>query len=285
MTDGASSAASPETVAVNVSRDVGWNGSVSFEFQRNGDSTVLSTFNDDGQPDIGVWRGPVPVAELDGLLGRMRSSGYEHLPAPAAVPPGTKMISLGERRAGAQLPVMRAFASPPPAALAPVLAAVDALRRELRAHPLRVLRGAVTLETARIVRGKEVDLALTLTNAGTAPLTAGNPLSLLGGDWNGLRLMFARSGGGGSDQPRDLRASDLRAGPEAPRTPTVALPPGQSLRIEIRAPVDVAPGTYAVRLEYHGMVPPESDPHLVAGVLSLPAGTVVIEPAPWWRFW
>jgi hypothetical protein len=285
MSDQAPPSAGPAVVAVNYSRDVGWAGSVVLEVQRDGASTLATTFNDDGTPEIGLWRATVPSKKLDALVGSLRASGYRELPADATIPPGTKMVSLGERVAGAALPVMRGFPSPPPAALAPVLAAIDALRADLRAHPVRVVRGDVTLSTARVTRGGELVATVGLMNVGSAPLTIGNPLAPAATGWNGVRLAFAAEGRSASEQQRDLGSGDVRADAGVPRTPTVALAPGQSLRFEIHAALDLPAESYAVRVEYHGMAPGEGDPQLVGGVLWLPAGTLTIERKPWWRFW
>jgi hypothetical protein len=281
------SAAAPagDVAAINFSRDVGWGGTLALEIQRAGESTVFATFNDDGSPEIGVWRAPVPAATFDALLALLHASGYDRAPPPAPAPPGTKMISLGERRGSDAMPALRAFAAPAPAALAPVIGALQAIRRDLRAHPVRVVRGQAVVRGAAIARGDELVIAASLSNAGSSPLTLGNPLAIARG-WNGLRLAFTPSPASGGEQQRDLTAVDLHADANTPRTSTVALAPGQTLRFEVRAKIDLPAKAYAVRLEYHGMAPGDGgDPHLVNGVLFLPAGALAIERKAWWKVW
>jgi hypothetical protein len=190
------------------------------------------------------------------------------------------MVSFGERLPGQDVPTMRSFASVP-AALSPVVVALDELRRQLRAHPSRVLRGRAAWQIGEVSRGEEATLGLMLTNVGNSPLDLSNPIASRGG-WSGMRLVFGRAGATG-EQQRDLPAADLRPAEGTPRTPMLTLAPGQSIRFDARMKADLPSGKYSVRVEYHSLTNPDDDAQFVGGVLSLDAGPVTVKRGAWWR--
>jgi hypothetical protein len=267
-------------IAINYSRGVGWSGTEALELVRKGESTMLLTFNHEGPAQIGVWKHALPETRFDQVLARLRASGYEKLPAPAAVPPGTSVVSIGERRTNETMPKMRGFAPLPPA-LADVTRAFAEVIAELRAHPARVLSGRAHVKASELKRGEPLAVEVTLTNAGTQPLELSNPLHDPGG-WNGLRVVISPAG---ADEVQvDVRAADIRAPESAPRTPTAALPPGASLSFEVRAAVSAPPGKHRARLEIHSVNTKEGDPQFVGGTLALDLGTLTVRRGPWWRF-
>lgn len=276
-------AATAAAIAVNYSRDIGWAGTLAIEVQRVGESTVFQTFNDDGTPEIGLWRSPVTAAKFDQLLAQLYASGYERLRAPATVSPGTKLVSVGVRFPGQALPTMRSFPSLPEP-LAPVVAFLEGLRSEIRAHPIRALRGRASWKSRSIARSQDAVLGVTLTNVGTSGFDLANPLAGTGGSWNGLRLVF-KKGQGGDEQQQDLTAADLRLPPNADRAPVVSLAPGQSLRFEVCRRIDLPAGQHAVRFEYHSMSNRDGDTQFVGGVLWIDPGEITVGADPWWKIW
>ncbi len=275
-----------EPVAINLSRDVGWSGSEMMELARDAASSLDLSFNYDGHPEIGVWKATLPRERFAAAWAALRTSGYETLPGPSTIAPGTKQLFLGVRGPKEAAPQMRGFPmKPPPPELVPVLATLDAAIGELRKHPLRVLRGQAALVSPRVERGHEAVLSLRLTNAGTEPLTMGNPL--VGdpgapGAWSGIRLVLVDVRGRQEQQQINVTPADLHS--SSARTPTVTLAPGASLDLEIRRKIDVASGTHQVRVEYHNLIGESAEPRVVRGTLWLDAGQIKID-RPWWKFW
>jgi hypothetical protein len=276
-------------VAVNYGRDIGWSGSRSMEVQRDGDTNLLTTFNDRGQ-EIGAWRSVVPHATFDELVARLHASGYEGLATDATLDPETKVVTVGERLEGEKLPIIYAFEAVPPA-LAPAIALLEELDAQVRAHPIRVLRGSAAWANAEVSSGDEAIVEVTLANIGAQPFEMSNPLHDFGdprhdtGGWNGLRLAFSKESGGGGEKQYDLTAADVRAPPNAVRSETCLMQPGQSLRFEARKKTDLGAGKYRVRVEYSSMVNRDTDPNFVDGVLWLEPGPLSIKGGPWWRPW
>jgi hypothetical protein len=268
-----------ETVAVNYSRDVGWSGSEIIEVQRTGESTYLTSYNHDGKPEIGVWQHPVTEEAFEKLVAALDRSGYQHIASPRVVPPGTHSVVFGERKAGQAVPTMYSFVTVP-AALAPVVTLIDATRASLRAHPLRVLRGEANWSAATVKRGDRLPIELRLTNIGRAELSLANPAAQTEG-WNGLRVVL-QPGAGGEARQVDLSSGDVSvAGND--RSPTLLLAPGQTIRFDLRPKLDVPPGGYASRIEYHSMGRHDRDARFVVGTLALPTGSLVVKRS--WKLW
>jgi hypothetical protein len=275
--------AATAAIAVNYSRDIGWAGTLAIEVQRAGESSVLQTFNEGDTPEIGLWRSPVTAAKFDQLLAQLNRSGYEQLRAPAAVPPGTKLVSIGVRLPGQDLPTIRAFPSLPEP-LTPVVIFLERLRSEIRAHPIRVLRGSASWKSRSVARSQDAGLGVTLTNVGTSAFNLANPLASTGSAWNGLRLVFTKKQGGG-EQQQNLTTADLRFPPDADRAPMVSLAPGQSLRFEVCKKVEIPAGQHAVRFEYHSMSNRDDDAQFVGGVLWIDPGEITVKSGAWWKIW
>jgi hypothetical protein len=272
-------AAGDGTVAVNFSRDLGWSGTEAIEVQRTGDSTCLMTYNHDGLPEIGVWQHPVAKVTFEQLLSALKRSGYEQIPSPSVVPPGTHSVVFGERKVGQSLPTLYSF-NTVPAALAPVVALIETIRASLRAHPLRVLRGQAKWSEGTVTRGGRLLMELKLTNAGSAPLHLANPLAQTDG-WNGLRLVV-QPASGAEERQVDLSSRDVStAGHDL--SPTLSLAPGQTIRFELRPKLDVPAGKYASHIEYHSMGHHEGDLLFVGGTLALSMGDLVVKRS--WKPW
>jgi hypothetical protein len=276
------------TVAVNYGRDIGWSGSFALEVQRDGESSLFTTFND-GTPEVGSWRAPVPRQTFDELVARLHASGYDHLPTDAAdVPPGTKILTVGERLEGEPSPVVYPFVAVPPA-LVPVLAVLDDIKKQVRAHPVRVLRGSAAWSNGDVSHGAEAVVDVTLSNVGDEPLAMSNPLHDFAtprsdrGGWSGLRLVFQAKGEG--EKQYDLVAADIHPSPDAVRGETCTLKPGESLRFEVRKKLDLRRGQYESRLEYTNMITLDDDPTFVGGTLWLEPGPLAAQGGPWWKVW
>jgi hypothetical protein len=269
------------TVAINFSQDVGWSGTVAMEVQQAGDSTCFTTYNHDGRPEIGVWQHPVAKERFAQLLALLKQSGYERIPTPSVVPPGTRAIVVGERKAGQAVPSIRTFPTLPPA-LAPVAALIETIRSELQAYPLRVLRGEATLKAGSVGRGGALVMELKLTNVGGKALSFSNPLSPTEG-WNGLRLVL-HPASGAEERQVDLSSADVSAGGQS-RSPVLSLGPGQTVRFELHPKLDVPAGKYPARFEYHSMATPSDDAQFVGGTLAIPVGDITVKRAAWWKIW
>lgn len=269
-------------VSLHYSREVGWSGSIAAEIVPKGDSTVITTHNHDGRPELGQYRTDLGEPRFLGLMSALQRSGYDRLPAAGDLRPGAKTTSLGLRRHGEPHPSLRTFETIPPT-LGPVMREIEATVEELRKHPARVLRGTAAWSTTRLVRGAPAVLVLTLTNVGREPLMTGNPL-LPGRDWNGLRVVFLRPGTGDEKQV-DLTAREVRAPKAADTRPVLTLDPGQALRLELQVRPDMSSGRYRTRLEVHDVGRAEPNPARVGGTLALDAGEVTLGRGAWWKFW
>jgi hypothetical protein len=276
-------------VAVNYGRDIGWSGSRATEVQRDGETTFLTSFNDRGQ-EIGVWRAVVARATFDELVARLRASGYERLATEGTLDPGTKVVTIGERLEGEKLPILYTFATVPPE-LEPVIALLDAVETRVRTNPVRVLRGSAAWANAEVRRGDPAVVEMRMTNVGVQPFEMSNPLHDFAepghgrGGWNGLRLVFSKEGAHGGDEQYDIAAADVRAPPDAARSETCLLQPGQGLRFEIRKDIHLVAGKYRSRVEYNSIVDRDTDPSFVGGVLSLDPGPLAVSGGPWWKVW
>jgi hypothetical protein len=269
-------------VAVNYNRGIGWSGSVAIEIQHAGDSTILTTFNDDGRSEIGLWRAVVPPAKFDQLLELLHHSGYTQIPTSTTVPPGTKLVSIGERMPGQDLPILHSFVSLPEP-LVPTVTFLEGLQSEIRAHPLRVLRGQAAWKNSTVARGESAILEVTLANVGTSPLHIANPLAEASG-WSGLRLVW-KQGAAGGEQQEDLTASDLRLEAGASRVALLPLAPGQSIRFKVSKKIALPQGRHASRLEYHSVRDPIGDAQFIGGVVCIDLGEITVTSGPWWKVW
>ena len=269
-------------VAVHYSRGVGWSGTVALEIQKSEPSSLFRDFNDDGRPEIGLWQGVLPVERFDALVQSLRASGYDRAPgAPAAYPPGTKVLAIGEREAIAQYPRLFTFLSPP-AELGPTLALIDELAGELRAHPRRVLRASAAFASPErgVRRGERALIELTLSNAGSEAFELSNPLHG-SGEWNGLRLTFAQPDR--DDRSIDLTAADVE-GPSGARGAALTLAPGAAVHYALRARLDLPSGEYTATLAYHSLLE-GAGPSALGGTLVLPLGSVSLHRDGWWKIW
>jgi len=235
-------------VAVHYSRSFGPWGSHAVAVEREGDSSLMLSFNHDGAPEVGLWQHLLEPARFDELVLALRASRYQELPTPASPYPGMAPVSLGERRAGT-MPVMRSFATVTPE-LDGVMACLARVEAELREHPVRVVRGAAAWRGAELAPGGTAEIELTLMNVGAQPLERPSPLGAATGGWTGLRLAYLRPN---REQVAftDLRPEDVGplAGDQA--APTLLLAPAESASFLLRSrlPAAVRPGRYQPVLE------------------------------------
>jgi len=270
-------------VAIHFSRDVGWSGSEVMELSRDAASSLDLSFNYDGRPEIGVWQATLPRGRFEAAWVALRASGYERLPGPSTIAPETKQLYLGVRGPQEAVPQMHGFPmKPPPPQLVETLQAVEAVTSELRKHPLRVLRGQMTLSASHVKRGEELAFRLKLTNAGTHPLTTANPLATEPGTWSGVRLVLKDARG--NERQIDVTPADLRSAAAA-RDALVLLAPGASLDVDVKTKVDVPTGVHSLRVEVHSLIGSAPDPSFVGGTLWLEAGNVTIKRGAWWKLW
>jgi hypothetical protein len=222
-------------------------GSVAVTVYPAGQSTVRITRNLGPRDEIGFYGVAVDDEVIAGIRRAIQRSGYREIPTATTLPPGTGTLTLGEGQAG-EVPQLRAFALDGlPEPLRDLVSAMDAFIEEVRAHPIRVIRGEVRVESPTVHRGGALVLDVTLTNVGTHPVDAGN---LLGADQEGrVRLSLRRSGAGGEregaggDQEGaesvvlEVPASAVRFGAleEEGRGPaTSVLEPGAGAEVSIR---------------------------------------------------
>jgi hypothetical protein len=270
-----------EPVAINFSRDVGWSGNEVMELSRDAVSSLDLSFNYDSRPEIGAWQAMLPRERFDAAWAALRASGYETLPGPTTIAPGTKLLSVGVRGPKEALPRMRGFPmKPPPPELVTAVQALEAAMAELRKHPLRVLRGQATLSASHIKRGEALAIHLKLTNAGTHSLTTANPLANDSSAWSGIRLVLKDARG--NERQIDVTPADLRS-PVTSRDVLALLTPGASLDIDVKTKVDVPTGVHSVRVEVHSLVGDSPDPRFVGGTLWLETGNVTIDRGAWWK--
>lgn len=276
-------------MAVNYGRDIGWSGSRATEVQRDGETTFFTSFNDRGQ-EIGLWRSVVARATFDELVARLHASGYERLATEGTFDPETKVVTVGERLDGEKVPILFTFATVPPE-LAPVIALLDELETQVRATPVRVLRGTAAWANAELQWGAPAVVEVTMTNSGVQALEMSNPLHDFadsghdGGGWNGLRLAFNKEGARDGDEQYDIAAADVHVPPNAARSETCLLQPGQSLRFEVRKKTGLDAGKYRSRVEYHSMVDRDTEANFIGGVLWLDPGPLAVRGGPWWKIW
>ncbi len=271
-----------DVVAINFSRDVGWSGQEVLELAKSGPSTVALSFNPDGRPEIGLWRATLPPERFAAALAAVQASGYESVPGPSQVAPGAKLVSLGVRRATEPAPRMRAFpARPVPPPIAPVVSLLEAAIAEIRQNPRRVLAGRAEARAARVERGADLLVQLTLTNAGVEPLQLVNPTARAPGEWTGVRLVF--TDGGGGEHAADLKPADLSGSAGAGAAVTLA--PGAGLTLQARARADWPAGAGRLRVEVHEAPGDAAGDAFVEGTLWLDAGPLSVEGGPWWKLW
>jgi hypothetical protein len=263
---------------VTYSRPVGSAATESFEIVAEGESTLTLTFNHDERQEIGVWSHALPKERFEELVRRLHASGYERLPPATELVPGMVPEVFGERRAAEKKPTTRAFLPTPPE-LQDVTTFLRTLGTELRAHPSRVLRGEARWQEEGLTKGCDVEIDVTLTNVGVLPLQISNPLHGPASEWSGLRLTFRREGVG--EESFDLRPTDVRMGAGTPTTRTLRLAPSQALSFAVCTAMPVGRGTYAARLQLHGMVPgSKSRPEIIDGMLWLLLGEVSVAGRP-----
>jgi hypothetical protein len=272
---------SDEPVALHYAREVGWSGAVTLELVRGGASTLVTSFNHDGRPEIGCWQGPLPEGHFATALASMRAVNYQQLDGPHVLRPGAKRVSLGERASLDEVPRLRSL-EPDLSALAAVNEAMEAAMSELRAHPLRVVEGKVTVPETRVERGRAFAFTVALTNIGRAPLDLSSPRGQEAGAWSGLRLAFRN--GREDERQVNLTPADLEP-EEVEATATITLAPGQTLELRVCTEIDVPRGQYDLRVEYHGLGEGAGGPSLVAGSLWLPIGPVEVVRGGWRKLW
>lgn len=237
-----------DVIAIHYRRSFDRWGSLALELVREGPSSLALSFNSDGPPEVGLWQHALDPALFGELALALHASRYHELPTPPSPYPGMTPVSLGERRASG-MPFMKSFGPVTPE-LDEVMACLARVEAELRWHPVRVLRAAAGWRSAEPARGSDVELELTLTNAGAEPLERENPLKPATAGWTGLRLGYLRPN---REQVAftDLSPREVHPLAADPAAPTLSLAPGQSASflVRTRLPAAVRPGRYQPVLE------------------------------------
>jgi hypothetical protein len=265
--------AAEEIVAVTYSHGVGSGGATeSIEISGDGESTLTLTFNYDGRPEIGTYRHTLPKERFEQAVRLLHAAGWEQLPSAQNMRPGQVPAVFGERRSGQKT---RAF-SPTPRELQEVSLLFLNTTMELKPHPSRVLRGDAKVRTTSLTKGCDLELDVTLTNAGKLPLQFSNPLHGAATEWSGLRLTVKRDGGM-NEESFDFTPKDVRMDAGTPTTRTLPLAPGQAVSFAVCAKLPVGRGTYAGRLQLHNMVGGTNHPaELIDGMLWVSLGTLAV---------
>jgi hypothetical protein len=272
-----------DVIAINYARDAGWNGGLMTEICRGAESTAIVTYNYDDRPEIGVYRHLLPAPVFDQIAAQVRRSGYDRLPPPPDVPPETKFVTVGERRDGEALPLLRQFdLRAVPAPVSALGLEVEKVVEEIRKHRQRVIQADATWTRKAFDPGEPLALRLALRNAGVLPAALGNPLGAPRGTWCGLRL-FLRAVAGGPESCVDLEPAHLRPAPGSPGDPIATLAPQGTLTFELKKKVYLVPGDYLARLSYQNVVEnlagAPQNPQLVRGELVLDLGSVRVARA------
>lgn len=266
-------------------------GSVAVTVHPAGQSTVRITRNLGPRDEIGFYGVAVHEEGIAGIRRAIQRSGYREIPTATTLPPGTATLTLGEGRAG-EVPQLSAFAlSGLPEPLRDLVTAMDAFIEEVRAHPIRVIRGGVRVESRTVHRGAPMALDVTLTNAGTHPVDVDN---LVRADQEGrVRLSLRRSGAGGDEEGAggdeegaesvvlEVPASAVRFGAleEEGRGPaTAVLEPGAGAEVSIRIQQtgDLPTGRYGIALFLDFPASGADGAGAVHGTLRIDAGQVEV---------
>ncbi len=207
-------------------------------------------------------------------------------PAPSAVAPDVRSVSIGASPDGVRVE-MRSFPlhEVPPA----VLPSIEAARRavaEVMKSPGRVLRGAARPASRSFRVGEAPVFEISLSNVGRDELQTGNPLCAADPDWTGLTLEIARERTSGPVADSDTLS--LLLGPQnvlalpgvvPPRGKLASLPPGGTLAFQVKRRILASPGIYRARLLYRA-APAEGDLTSIEGTLRIPLGTFEVVAGP-----
>jgi hypothetical protein len=261
-------------IAVNYSRSLGRFGSEIIRVARDGESGLKRSYNDDGQPEIGVWQHAIARSMFDELLRRLRVSNYQNISAAGMVEPGAALVTVGEQRAGEKVPQLRSF-RPGQTELAPVIECISGIMTELRKHPTRVLRGDARWREPELKKRSKGEIDLKLTNMGTQEIKISNPLHAGSRRFNGLRIEFARPSG---EMVKDIEfsAADVRAPTGTPTTVELGLTPGQALSLSLQVELALSAGSYRTHLSVASHAGSSVGNEFVSGTLSFDLGDVKI---------
>jgi hypothetical protein len=266
-----------DTVAINYSREAGWTGGLIAELCRGGPSTVIVTYNYDRKPEIGTYHSALADGAFMQLLDVLQQSGYQQLPQPPSIPPESKSLVVGERREGEAMPALRVFELHDlPAAVATLSVEIEKVIAEIRQKRTRVIEAAVAWTKRAFGANEPLALKVTLRNAGTSPLSLGNPVGAPKDQWSGLRL-FVRDEAG-TEQCVDLQANHLRPSQDTPTEATAILAPAGNLSFLARKKVYLAPGQYTCAFSYRNVLAEPDDPQFVEGEIAIALDSVVVEP-------
>jgi hypothetical protein len=273
-------------VSLHFSGPAGPRGSVAMEVKRDGESSLIESYAQGAQPELGSWRASLPPERFERLLSSMRAAKYDGLrDGPAYLRPGQRVIGIGERRARAELPTTTVFPLPPPEELAEPLRLFEAVRMELHRQPERVLRAEVTwkLPERQLKRGDAARLELHFRNIGNTAFETGNPARDTGKDWNGLRLVLAREDK--DDLSIDLTPVNVHVDAAADRGAALTLEPGASKTTALHVRVDVPSGSYDAQLEFHSLLSDAGRKDRVVGSFAVSLGKLVVRRDGIWKVW
>lgn len=194
-------------------------------------------------PEIGSYLFACDARTSESLRAQATAAIAEARARPAVPgPPGTLSFSVGLGRkdvddlaARASLPLQEA----PPAPVAALLAAVDALVRASLEHRLRTIRAQASLGPAAT---GAISAEVTVVNSGTMELTFPNPA---GNEPSGVTILFTGGREGEGPAPTAVATNDIQA---PSRERTIELRPGAAwaFKLATRLPGALRPGTYDV---------------------------------------
>jgi hypothetical protein len=241
---------------LHYTRDVSWTGVLMAELAHQGPSTVALTFNYDGRPEIGVYQKTISPEAFRRAADTFVGVDFQRLPRYGEFPPDTKFVALGARYGADRSPVLHSYPldSVPPE-VERLSSEFEPIFADIRRHPVRVLALRAQLPTDSVQPGVPLVFDAEIQNAGSAPLTCGNPLGVAAGEWSGLRINVRPvEGPAGASRNANVSASELRSQPDASSGAVAQLAPGETVRFTVRKKAFLAPGVYTVGLSYQAVV-------------------------------
>jgi hypothetical protein len=145
---------------------------------------------------------------------------------------------------------------------------------EIRQHPDRVVKASAAWMQASFVPDAPLAVQVNLQCAGALPLMLWNPLGAAPGTWCGLRLWV--SDASGKEQSVDLESVHLRPLPGMPTDPTPLLVPGDTVSLQLKKKVYLAPGRYVGRLSYQNVLDRVDNSQFVRGEIWFDLGAIVV---------
>jgi hypothetical protein len=253
-----------------------------------GESAVTTTGLLGEMVEIGHYRTRLGPDRCQAVRDILRTSGYDQLPPPEPQLPDTGFMSVGEGVAG-QAPTMRGFPlHDVPAALRPVMAELELVIEEIRAHPHHVIGGVGRWTPAEVQAGQVIAFELELTNRGPAPAELLNPAWPAGYEQAPMILSVGR------DLPPDqfneerdldqvqLSPQDLSVrradGSKLAAAETLTFGPGESLYLSAAKKVYLAPGRFRGTVTLRAAGGKIDEAQLVKGVLHVKLGPLVVGP-------